>query len=229
LVPRRGRRRFLGLALGVVASGCASTSSRKEAASGGEDVGPAEDLMREHGVLNRTLLVYEECRTRLYGNGNLPPGVLLDAASLVQQFVHGYHEVLEESEVFPRLEEQHRLADLTRVLREQHEAGRAVTARILALAAGGYSLPDERRAELSSRLTEFIRMYRPHEAREDTVLFPAFHAMYSPEQWDELGERFEGRESAALGEKGFEKAVERVAALERALGIDDLARFTPRA
>ena len=30
-----------------------------------EEVSPAEDLMREHGVLNRILLVYEECVRRL--------------------------------------------------------------------------------------------------------------------------------------------------------------------
>src|SRR5436190_7019562 len=33
-----------------------------------EDVTPGEDLMREHGVLNRVLLVYEECARRLDGH-----------------------------------------------------------------------------------------------------------------------------------------------------------------
>lgn len=224
----RNRRHFLGLALGVAASGCASNGSSSGAGAVEEDVGPAEDLMREHGVLNRVLLVYEECRARLGGGSEMPPGVLLDAASLVQRFVHDYHEILEEQEVFPILEQARRHADLTAVLREQHAAGRTVTTKILELAVGGFSRPDERGANLSTLLTDFVRMYRPHEAREDTVVFPAFHALYTPREWKALGERFEGREKEVLGDEGFERAVERVAGIERALAIGDLAKFTPR-
>jgi hypothetical protein len=32
-----------------------------------EEVSPAEDLMREHGVLNRVLLIYDEILRRLKG------------------------------------------------------------------------------------------------------------------------------------------------------------------
>jgi hemerythrin-like domain-containing protein len=226
--PRSGRRRFLGLALGVAAAGCASSGNGSGSASGEEDVGPAEDLMREHGVLNRVLLVYEECRARIVAKSDLPTGVLLDAANLVQRFVHDYHEVLEEHEVFPRLEEARRHADVTRILREQHAAGRTLTSKILELAAGGFSRPDERAANLATLLTDFVRMYRPHEAREDTVVFPAFHALYTPKEWKALGERFEGRETEVLGNEGFERAVARVAGIERMLGIEDLSKFTPR-
>jgi len=69
-------------------------------------------------------------------------------------------------------------------------------------------------------------MYRPHEAREDTVVFPAFHRLFEPRAWVELGQKFEAREEELLGEKGFERSVEQVAGFERALGIHDLAKFT---
>jgi hemerythrin-like domain-containing protein len=146
----------------------------------------------------------------------------------VQQFIHDYHEKLEEGEVFPRLEEANELKDLARVLREQHAAGRAITARILELGGDGPSISDARRTELSSRLTDFVRMYRPHEAREDTVVFPTFHKLFTPREWDALGARFEGQEREKVGDEGFEHAVVRVAAIEHALGIDELSRFTPR-
>ena len=224
---RDERRRFLGLAVGLGVAGCASGSHLIGAAS--EDVGPAEDLMREHGVLNRVLLVYEECRLRLdLRKSEIPPGVLEDAAGLVQQFIHDYHEMLEEGEVFPRLEEADELKELTRVLRQQHAAGRAITSRILELAGDGASISDARRSELSSRLTDFVRMYRPHEAREDTVVFPAFHKLFSPREWDALGDRFEGQEREKVGNEGFEHAVVRVASIEHALQIDELSRFTPQ-
>lgn len=223
------RRRVLGWSV-ALAAGCASTAHESAEGGGEEDVGPAEDLMREHGVLNRVLLVYEECRLRVEDRrSEFPGGLLVDAAGLVQRFVHEYHEVLEEREVFPRLEKAGKLADLTGVLRTHHAAGRIVTARILALGGKGSAISDADRSELSSRLSEFIRMYRPHEAREDTVVFPTFHSMFTPKEWDALGDLFEGREKETLGAGGFEYAVEVVAGFERALGIHDLALFTPRA
>lgn len=71
-------------------------------------------------------------------------------------------------------------------------------------------------------------MYQPHAAREDTVLFPAFHASFSERDFHEVGERFEEQEHKLLGSGGFEQAVGEVVQLEKAVGIDDLAAFTPR-
>jgi hemerythrin-like domain-containing protein len=71
-------------------------------------------------------------------------------------------------------------------------------------------------------------MYRPHEAREDTVLFPAFHGIVSKNEYDSLGEEFEKKEDELFGEEGFFKVLDQVAALEKKLGIYDLSRFTPR-
>lgn len=58
-------------------------------------------------------------------------------------------------------------------------------------------------------------MFRPHEAREDTVLFPALHKLLSKEEYDELGEKFEVIEHQQFGEDGFEKAVSKVADIEK--------------
>ena len=69
-------------------------------------------------------------------------------------------------------------------------------------------------------------MYRPHAAREDTVLFPAFAELVGRAACRELGEQFEEREHALFGEHGFSDVVREVADLEQTLGIYDLARFT---
>jgi hemerythrin-like domain-containing protein len=71
-------------------------------------------------------------------------------------------------------------------------------------------------------------MYRPHEAREDTVLFPALHKIVPAKQLKELGEQFEKEEDRLFGEAGFEKTVEQVAAIEKQLGIYDLTQFTAK-
>ena len=85
------------------------------------------------------------------------------------------------------------------------------------------------REKLLRSLRLFVRMYRPHEAREDTVLFPALHEIMAPPEYEELGENFEAREHQLFGEDGFEKIVEEIAGLEKKVGLYDLARFTPPA
>src|SRR5438132_123578 len=87
---------------------------------------------------------------------------------------------------------------------------------------------EEARKEVVRSCEAFIRMYRPHEAREDTVLFPALHKIVPAKRLKELGEQFEKEEDRLFGEEGFEKTVDQVAALEKQLGIHDLAQFTPK-
>jgi hemerythrin-like domain-containing protein len=86
---------------------------------------------------------------------------------------------------------------------------------------------DDRR-KLADSLRQFIRMYNPHEAREDTILFPGFRKIVSKNEYDSLGEDFEKKEHELFGEDGFEKMVDKVAAIEKKLGIYDLAQFTPK-
>jgi hypothetical protein len=68
-------------------------------------------------------------------------------------------------------------------------------------------------------------MYRPHEAREDTILFPALHEIVSAHEYAALGEDFEKKEHELFGDEGFEKMVDRVAGIEKSMGIYDLAQF----
>jgi hypothetical protein len=71
-------------------------------------------------------------------------------------------------------------------------------------------------------------MYEPHEAREDTVLFPALHELVTPHEFGALGEDFEKKEHQLFGEDGFERMIDTVASIEKRLGIYDLGQFTPK-
>src|SRR5882757_8267648 len=86
---------------------------------------------------------------------------------------------------------------------------------------------DDRR-KLVDSMRQFIRMYRPHEAREDTVLFPAFRGIVSAHEYDALGDDFEKKEDELFGDEGFFKVVDQVAELEKKLGIYELGKFTPK-
>src|SRR5437870_11482894 len=138
------------------------------------EVGPPEDLMREHGVLKRVLLIYGEALRRLDAKQDFPPDALADAAGIIRSFIEDYHEKLEEDFLFPRFEKANQLVDLVKVLRMQHQAGRRVTDITLRFANLQSLKNDSERAQLIASMQQFISMYNPHEAREDTVSSPHF-------------------------------------------------------
>lgn len=191
------------------------------------EISPVEDLMREHGVLSRILLIYEEILARLNGSQDFPLETLSRSAGLVREFVEDYHEKLEEGHVFPRFEKAGKQADLVRVLLAQHRAGRSLTERVKQAADPAFHKKPDGKNRLARDLANFIRMYRPHKAREDTVLFPAFRALFQPDEFMALGETFEDQEDRLFGKAGFEKVVAEVERLEQTIGIHELGRFTP--
>jgi hemerythrin-like domain-containing protein len=217
----------LGFAAGLTGRASAGPDDKKKEKDT-EEVGATEDLMREHGVLNRVLLVYEEGLRRLRAKEDVPPQVFRSTAALVRKFVEDYHEKLEENFVFPAFEKKQTLTDLVKVLKRQHDAGRKLTDTILREAADDRFKKDEGRTAVVAACEAFIRMYRPHEAREDTVLFPALRKVLSAKDIKELGEQFEKEEDKLFGEGGFEKVVEQVAGFEKQLGIHDLDQFTAK-
>lgn len=224
------RRSFLGgSALLVV--GC-SGAQHPRAGGKAEEVTPAEDLMREHGVLRRVMYLYDEAASRIVydvvsqqiegaARPEVPLDALASAAGIVRHVIEDYHENLEENFVFPRFEKAGKLTELTAVLRRQHEVGRSLTDQILALAKG----PAD--AKLATVLRSFNHMYRPHAAREDTELLPLLRELVGAHEYAELGEQLEDQEKQILGDHGFERAVADVAKLEAVFGVADLAKLTP--
>ena len=53
-------------------SAASPVAAKKAAAENKEDVSPGEDLMREHGILKRILLIYGDCLRKLRANHELP-------------------------------------------------------------------------------------------------------------------------------------------------------------
>jgi len=222
-----------GVVLAADAARAASAAHTAPAArkkAGGDDIPPTEDLMREHGVLRRILLVYDEAARRLATDDAVAGGAVAGAAGIVRRFVEGYHEKLEEDFVLPKMEKAGKLVELARVIRAQHAAGRRLTDAIMAAAkaADAKLASAEQRRAIVVPIQSFTRMYAAHAAWEDTELFPAYRALFTEAELDKLGERFEDQEHKLLGSGGFEGALKEVGDLETALGIHDLAAFSPR-
>src|ERR1700685_108035 len=65
----------------------ASAEDAKPGARTADEITPPEDLMREHGVLDRVLLIYEAGLHRFGANEDFDPFVLLDGAQVVKEFI----------------------------------------------------------------------------------------------------------------------------------------------
>jgi hemerythrin-like domain-containing protein len=211
---------------GLVIPSAFAAKSRKKDSEKQAEVTPPEDLMREHGVLDRLLLVYEAGLRKFASNEDFDPAIITTAAETVRDFIENYHEKSEEEAVFPRFKKAGKLVPLVDTLLTQHQAGRRVTQAILQSAPGSRKDGDDRKRLINS-IGAFIAMYRPHAAREDTDLFPLLRSLVSRHEYDAMAEDFEKKEHQLFGEDGFEMMAKRVAGLEQKIGIDDLAQFTP--
>jgi hemerythrin-like domain-containing protein len=213
-----------GIASVNVLRGC---KGKEEDNDEDQKVSPPEDLMQEHGLLNRVLLIYDACRIHLVNKESFPAEAIAGGAGIIRTFVEDYHEKQEENYLFPRFEKANQLIDLVQTLKQQHQAGRNITDQITQLIKSSARTETENQ-KLIQLITAFNTMYRPHEAREDTILFPAFRKIVSKNEYDSLGEEFEGNEHKLFGKDGFETMVNKVADIEKSLGIYELAQFTPK-
>ena len=102
-----------------------------------------------------------------------------------------------------------------------------LTDRVVAATSAGTALDQAKREALVQDMSAFIRMYEPHEAREDTVVFPTLRQVVPAKEFRDMADMFEDEEHRRFGQAGFEGVVDKVADIEKSLGIYDLSQFTP--
>jgi hemerythrin-like domain-containing protein len=238
------RRDFLRLTtaigMGLVLGGCRSggesqtggqsnkqSADKKEEEAKGGEVTATEDLMREHGILRRALLIYTTAVSKLRANpATIQPEALQRTAKLFRAFGEDYHEkILEETYIFPAVKGAGGPAGTyPDVLIAQHQRGREITDYVLAVTQGGKLTNNAE--ELARVLDSFVLMYRHHAAREDTIIFPAWKKTLSADKLHDMSEKFEDIEHRQFGEDGFEDAVRQISEIENIIGLADIAQFT---
>ncbi|HEY3929791.1 MAG TPA: hemerythrin domain-containing protein [Candidatus Koribacter sp.] len=195
------------------------------------EVTATEDLMREHGVIRRALLIYAELVPKLRTDpGSVDPAALHKTAELFRTFGEDYHErQLEEQHIFPVVRKMNKakLTDYADVLTAQHQRGREITEYVLAVTNG--KIGKQHADELIKIFEAFPLMYQNHAAREDTIVFPAWKTNFTNKQLDEIGDQFEAIEHKTFGKDGFDDAEETISKIEATFGFTDIAQFTPPA
>lgn len=226
---------------GLVLAGCAGRNMRdteepkNEKASAkpdenklGGEVTATEDLMREHGILRRALLVYSAVAIKLRADASaIAPDALQKTAKLFRAFGEEYHEKkLEEAFIFPAVKKVGgEAASYPDILVAQHTRGREITDYIISVTQGT-KFGANNTEPMVKALETFVLMYRNHAAREDTIIFPAWKQTMTGKQLDEMNDKFEDIEHEQFGEDGFEDAVKQISAIESSLGLEDISQFT---
>jgi hemerythrin-like domain-containing protein len=192
------------------------------------EISATEDLMREHGILRRALLVYQESAVKLKQDPNsVPVDALEKTAQLFRAFGEDYHEkALEETYIFPALKRTQNAASVyADVLLAQHARGREITDYILSQTRGD-KLAEGSVGPFITALETFVRMYDHHATIEDTIVFPAWKELVGARELDEIGVKFEEIEEKTFGDDGFEAAQKRMAEIEESLSLANLGMFT---
>lgn len=190
------------------------------------DVPFTEDFMREHGILNRVLLIYDNIVDKIHHHVDFSLVTLEKAVDIIRLFIEGHHERLEEDYIFPLFEKHKKHLDLIQVLKEQHIKGREITAHLKAICVQGI-VDNKHKFLIQHYATEFVTMYRPHEAHEDTQIFPLVRSFMTEEEFKKLGDLFEEFEHQLFGPHGFKNMLKKLDDIEEELGLADLHQFTP--
>ena len=180
---------------------------------------PPEDLFREHAVLRRILIVFDECARITRVGGRYDARIVAHAAQIFATFGAAYHAKSEERFIFPLF----RVTDLAVVvenLRREHAVATQYVQRIAALAQ------QNNQPGLAETMPAFTWLYRRHAAHEDIVVFANLRDIFSTSRdFHELGERMEEFEHRTLGPDGFVVALEQLAEIERPLGLDTATMY----
>jgi hemerythrin-like domain-containing protein len=192
-----------------------------------KEVSATEDLMREHGVLRRLLVVYREAAAKIRQDDDFDARPLVDAANMFRSFGEDYHErKLEEAHIFPAVKKAvPTAAAMIDTLIGQHNRGREINMFVIARCTPGRIATDQRE-HVAAALESFARMYEEHAAVEDTIVFQSWKQSLSRHQLDEASDRFEDIEREQFKGDGFDMAVAQVAAIEQRLKLANLDRFT---
>lgn len=189
---------------------------------------PIEDLMEEHSILRRALLIYEECIRRMNIGEDFDPDLLIEATNVIKVIIIYHHALLEHEYIFPRFKEADKYAEMADILTEQHGAADGQEKIILEHANEDSINNPETKEILINALKKSIRVFRPHIDREDTEMFPEFKTVVTAHEYYELGKKFKEIEYQKWGENGHRQMVDKIIHVEKALGINDLDSFTPK-
>ncbi len=216
------RTLFLMVFLGVTVFYQCHPATADGQNAGTQQVSCLEALMRQHALLDRLLLIYEELLQRA-GSGKFPQKALKETTDIFSRYIQDYHERLEQKYLFPRFRDANKQVEMVETLHAQHRFGRILVTRISDLQARSPGSP-----LLAGLIRDLVRIYRVHKSWEDSVLFPEFSALLSRDEYLKMGEVFRTEGERLFGDDGFDMVLKKIEAIEKSLNMPDLKGLAPK-
>jgi hemerythrin-like domain-containing protein len=188
---------------------------------------PVENLMKEHGVLMRILGIYDKVVDDVASGKELNVSAINRTAEISRGYIGKHHDACEERYVFPKFREADYIVDIVTELHNQHVAAVMITDRMLALSSIDGDLDDSCQRTLINLCTAISRMYRPHMSWEQSIVFPVFYDIVTPDYIKKIQKEMEAEERKMLGDTGFRGLVGRLSEIEKQAGTYDLHSYTP--
>jgi hemerythrin-like domain-containing protein len=194
---------------------------------GKEKISATEELATEHAMLDRIMLAMNQTLKMAGTSTKADLTPISVACGMIKQVVDKHHMKIEEDEIYPKFEKGE-LADLTKVLKDQHTDMRKMVARMEDLSRTGAVRDRSEMDELKRLFVDFHDMVMAHASWEETVLFPVMEGTWSEDELNELREIQEKDEKKLLGKDATEKLNSMLISLESACGVTGLNDFARR-
>jgi hemerythrin-like domain-containing protein len=166
-----------------------------------------DELMAEHRVIERVILVLENGALRLEKGQAVRPGLFIEATDFAKGFTDGCHHKKEEGVLFPAMVAHGMPGESgpIGVMLAEHEQGRALT-RALRSAAQRLESGDQSAAqEVIANARGYSQLLRQHIMKEDRILFPMAGQVLPPGEQDRVADGFEKIDHEETGEGVHEK------------------------
>lgn len=189
---------------------------------------PIEDLSKEHGVLERLLLIYDKVINDAASGMGFNARAINGATRIFKDYIGEHHDRCEERYIFPKFREANYIVELIDILQYQHDVAKRLTGEILERTSPGSPMDESGVKRVTSLCCSLVYMYRPHMSREQTVVSPTFYDIVTEGYIKDIKEEMEAEEKKLLGETGFRGLVGRVSEIEKEVGTHDLQQYIPQ-
>ena len=159
---------------------------------------PLSALESEHRRIESMLDIFEGWSAGLRKGMSVDPDAVDEGLDFIRTFADRWHHGREEDLLFPAIElaEPGTKDSVLRVMRHEHDEGRALIA-LAATANQGVRDGEEKAAtKLAGALNGFAMLLRQHIYKEDNVLFRMADQWLDDEEMSELATAFAAKEEA---------------------------------
>ncbi len=185
-------------------------------------MGATDVLSEEHGAVERILAVLDVAAGRLEEGRPVRPGLFIESADFLANFVDRCHHQKEEGHLFPTLQAAGVPGDggPIGVMLMEHVEGREYIAAMKEAAAAYARGDDSAAPDLAQAIRSYAELLRAHIWKENNILFPMAEEILSPEDHAALTQRFEQLEEEVVGPGVHEQYHQMLDNLATEMGVE---------